>query len=1347
MKKIDLLTITLILYIISFSNISAQMLPGPFIPKAINGHQHDIDTRVDNMGYWMKMARLGYIEVTTEIPVPKPVFLSPFIDALHIVTKDSPDIMVDGDEFTQKDKEAAKILITDSGDSAVTSVASTQSENSIFVKPTNNQYILNSNNSTSASITLYGTDGLLSTNSGNTWGGSIYGTGGTNYGDPAAAINSAGRYFVGHINTADGQSVAYSTNQGSTWTDVLVANAPTGTNNLLDKNHLWVDNASGSSYNGRLYDAWTAFGGSADGQVQLSRSTNNGANWTTPVTLSSGLTSGFNHGVNLQTGPNGEVYAIWAVYDSWPGDESAIGFASSSNGGSSFSSATRIINNIRGIRNSGTNKNQRVNSFPSMAVDISGGSRNGWIYVVWTNIGTPGTNTGTNISVYMIRSTNGGSTWSSPIRVNQDSFTSGKEHYFPWISCDPETGVLSVIFYDDRNTSSTQCQTYCAVSYNGGTSWEDFRVSDVTFTPTPISGLATGYMGDYLGISSKGGKVYPCWTDNRTGSAMSYVSPYQTIPPNQPYITLKSMTINDSSGNSNGQADYGETISLSPRMSNIGFVNDTNIILTLSCSSQYITVSDSTASINNLSVNDSVLVTNAFTIQISDTVPNGNIILTITAHDSLHSWASTYNLFCHAPTLAYNSFTISDSSGNNNGRLDPGETANLNISIINLGTDQALNSSVQITTRDPFLVIDTLSRNYGNISVGASTSRSFGVHALGSTPNGHNDTIHVHITYSGGYIKDTNFAFSIGRVPALLIDLDPNHNSANVIQSKLQGWNVNSNLTTSIPSNLNNYASIFVCLGIYPNNHVLTSSEGTTLAAYMSNGGNMYMEGGDTWAYDTRVAVHSYFDIQGNADGSGDLGTILGQTNTLSQGMSFSYNGENAWIDRISPISPAVTLFTNQNPAYNCGVIHTGSNYKTIGVSFQFSGFTDGTYTKSQLMSHIIDFFGIRPPDVQTIALIPGWNLISTYIHPQIQAMDSLMSDITSHIVIVKDGLGDFYVPQVSINTLGNINYRYGYQIFASDSCFLSFIGQKINPQSDTIAISSGWNMFSYLRSSAMSVQSALTSISSSILIVKDGLGNFYVPSYNLNSIGNLQPGLGYQIFASSTGSLIYPANSSGRLALPEEITPKADKLIPRFSRTGNSATLLIKTSPNFDGSEIGILSGEGELIGSSKIQNGSAAINIWGDDNNTDYKDGAAESEKLSAEIYNPIDNTLKILQLNNIYDLIGKVSLPNLIYHNNGIIVADAINSDNSNYDLSVSPNPIDKNGLLTYQIPSDGLVNISLYGLNGVKIMEISNEMMQAGTYSYKLNTEELKDDAYYLVMKHDNHTITKLLIIAR
>jgi PKD repeat protein len=498
MKKFTVILFLVSLFIFSSTGYTQKKTNEP----DKNTPVEQVDYHIDNMGYWMKMAEKGLVPYNAEVPVKPAEYKGSQIEIKGITVADSPDIPVTN----------------------LTNV--TESENSVFVDPDNNQYVLNSNNSTSWSGgsvgSLYGANYFQSSNGGSTWGGSYNGAGGGNSGDPTTAIGRNNRQFVNFINNPGGQSIAYSDN-GTSWTTATVGPNP---GSLADKNHMWIDNCLTSPYNGYLYTAWTDFGGTYNYRVVFSRCTNNGVTWSTRIPISNS-SSYFSHGVNLQTGPNGEVYACWAIYPSSGAlTENAIGFTKSTNGGSSFGTAVSAISNIKGIRETGVLKNMRVNSFPVMAVDVSGGANNGNIYILWTNIGTPGVNTGTNKSVYMIKSTNGGTSWSTAVKVNQGTFTNGKEAYSPWITCDLETGTLAVVFYDDRNTSSSMCETWVSYSLDAGTTWTDFRVSDVAFTPNAIPGLASSYMGDYLGITAKGNMFYPCWTDTRNGLYMTYVSPF-----------------------------------------------------------------------------------------------------------------------------------------------------------------------------------------------------------------------------------------------------------------------------------------------------------------------------------------------------------------------------------------------------------------------------------------------------------------------------------------------------------------------------------------------------------------------------------------------------------------------------------------------------------------------------------------------------------------------------------------------------------------------------------------------------------------------------------------------------
>ncbi len=312
--------------------------------------------------------------------------------------------------------------------------------------------------------------------------------------------------------------------------------------------------------------------------------------------------------------------------------------------------------------------------------------------------------------------------------------------------------------------------------------------------------------------------------------------------------------------------------------------------------------------------------------------------------------------------IAMYDYVIDDSNGNNNGKIDPGETVDIIVTLKNSGDVTAENISGEISTTSAYLAIVAGTADFGTLAQGETGEGTFTVTANASTPAGQPAGIDLDVTSNGGtYTNNFSMNFVIGQIPVVIIDMDGNTNSGSAMQAAIEANGLSAEYTTSFPASLDIYSSIFVCLGIYSDNHTLSASEGQALADFLNNGGSLYMEGGDTWYYDASTPVHPMFNINPESDGSSDLSTILGQSGTFTEGMSFNYNGDNSWIDHISPISPAVLIFENQNPSYGTAVAFDEGSYKTIGASHEFGGLTDGSSpsTKEELMAEYLNFFGL----------------------------------------------------------------------------------------------------------------------------------------------------------------------------------------------------------------------------------------------------------------------------------------------------------------------------------------------------------------------------------------------------
>ncbi len=265
--------------------------------------------------------------------------------------------------------------------------------------------------------------------------------------------------------------------------------------------------------------------------------------------------------------------------------------------------------------------------------------------------------------------------------------------------------------------------------------------------------------------------------------------------------------------------------------------------------------------------------------------------------------------------------------------------------MINGGTVESVPMLLQ---RDGVYIADL----YGSVSVGDYVEYRIIAVDVASTPNAITDPA------SGNYI------FSIVEpIPVFIFDPNATTTSGDSIAAELDALEIVYDIGAELPENSALYQTIFACLGIYSSNHVLTAAEGQALADFLDNGGQLYMEGGDTFAYDPETPVHPYFNINGLTDGAGDAGPIQGAVDTFTEGMYFTYSGANNYIDHIAPQGSAFAIFLNVTPAYINGVAYDGGTYRTVGSSFQFGGLTDGTEpsTKNELLVEILEFFDMNP--------------------------------------------------------------------------------------------------------------------------------------------------------------------------------------------------------------------------------------------------------------------------------------------------------------------------------------------------------------------------------------------------
>lgn len=466
-----------------------------------------------------------------------------------------------------------------------------------------------------------------------------------------------------------------------------------------------------------------------------------------------------------------------------------------------------------------------------------------------------------------------------------------------------------------------------------------------------------------------------------------YISTIEIEPAWGPNIVYNSSLINDVAGNNDGILDYNENILLTTSLENIGNEDATDITAELITTSEYVEVLNSTATFGQIGIGETVTVEDAFNILVADSIPDGYVIqFLIAAQDGAGRslWESDFSIEAHAPVLSYTSYSIDDSDGDNNGKLDPGETADFVVQLTNLGSSSAYNVIGQLVTESEYLTVETEQADFATVLEGEqSITAKFEVSAAGDTPGGYLADFELNLLADYNISSEGDFMAIVGRKAALILNLSNSNLSSDTLMACFENLEVEAEEMTAFPEYPDMYKSIFVVLGSYPDQHVLTTQEGKKLSDFLVNGGNIYMEGGETWHNDNQTIAHAKFYIESNSETSNDLSTVNGVKEGFLEGYSFTYDGQADYIDHLQPKGDAKLLLSNADPYYGVAVSFENETYKTVGTSICFAGLlNESGSTKDGALADILDFFGVTHIWTSVPSNLVSANEITAYPNP-----------------------------------------------------------------------------------------------------------------------------------------------------------------------------------------------------------------------------------------------------------------------------------------------------------------------------------------------------------------------------
>ncbi len=357
--------------------------------------------------------------------------------------------------------------------------------------------------------------------------------------DPWVAISPNGVAYYMTLSTdafnVSAMLVNRSTDGGLTWSAPTTLIDEDDPDNFNDKNSMTADPFD-SNYVYAIWDrsrfpsdvryshSLAGFPRSFRSDAYFTRTTDGGATWEPAHAIFAPLANQFGIGHQIEVvlaGPHaGRLVDVFTLFHgsgaNKKGQEIAVMY--SDDRGESWSSPIRVSKFIPGFVSDPDDGTPLRTG--DIIPEIAAGP-DGELYVVWQD----GTMTPSGSAIALSKSTNGGTSWSAPTRVNTHPET---QAFTPSVEVLAD-GTVGVTHYDLRfNTPDPETlptDYWFLHSHDGGATWTETRVTPESFDHK-LAPFARGlFLGDYAGLAVRGPSFVTAFgATTPTDSASIYVS-------------------------------------------------------------------------------------------------------------------------------------------------------------------------------------------------------------------------------------------------------------------------------------------------------------------------------------------------------------------------------------------------------------------------------------------------------------------------------------------------------------------------------------------------------------------------------------------------------------------------------------------------------------------------------------------------------------------------------------------------------------------------------------------------------------------------------------------------------